>query len=122
MWAAQHCSMLFSSGQNRLCVFCCVHYEPQCIHCYCYQLHVNNSDYVRVVGLFATFIYIVHGQRLGMFMYVLNILDENYNEKQIQLLYYAKRRYESGCIMGCMLDRYHGIVIASWDACSNVDR
>ena len=25
MWAAQHCSMLFSSGQNRLCVFCCVH-------------------------------------------------------------------------------------------------
>ena len=24
MWAPQHCSMLFSSGQNRLCVFCCV--------------------------------------------------------------------------------------------------
>ena len=24
MWAAKHCSMLFSSGQNRLCVFCCV--------------------------------------------------------------------------------------------------
>ena len=24
MWAAQHCSMLFSSGKNRLCVFCCV--------------------------------------------------------------------------------------------------
>ena len=24
MWAAQHCSILFSSGQNRLCVFCCV--------------------------------------------------------------------------------------------------
>ena len=26
MWAAQHCSMQFSSGQNRLCVFCCVQY------------------------------------------------------------------------------------------------
>ena len=25
MWAAKHCSVLFSSGQNRLCVFCCVH-------------------------------------------------------------------------------------------------
>ena len=24
MWAAKHCSMQFSSGQNRLCVFCCV--------------------------------------------------------------------------------------------------
>ena len=24
MWPAKHCSMLFSSGQNRLCVFCCV--------------------------------------------------------------------------------------------------
>ena len=27
MWAAKHCSMLFSSGQNRLCVFCCVGLE-----------------------------------------------------------------------------------------------
>ena len=24
MWAAKHCSMLFSSGQNRLFIFCCV--------------------------------------------------------------------------------------------------
>ena len=24
MWAAQHCSVLFSSGQNSLCVFRCV--------------------------------------------------------------------------------------------------
>ena len=24
MWAAQHCSSQFSSGENRLCVFCCV--------------------------------------------------------------------------------------------------
>ena len=24
MWAAQHCSMLFSSALNRVCIFCCV--------------------------------------------------------------------------------------------------
>ena len=24
MWAAKHCSILFSSAQNRLCNFCCV--------------------------------------------------------------------------------------------------
>ena len=24
MWAAQHCSRLFSTALNRLCVFCCV--------------------------------------------------------------------------------------------------
>ena len=36
MWAAKHCSMLFLSGQNRLCVFCCVsgkiHTENNVLH------------------------------------------------------------------------------------------
>ena len=32
MWAAQHCWILFSSGQNRLCVFCCV-VETHCTSC-----------------------------------------------------------------------------------------
>ena len=47
MWAAKHCSMLFSSGQNRLCVFCCVDGEkPVLIQIKCKDDNIESIDHL----------------------------------------------------------------------------
>ena len=43
MWAAQHCSILFSSGQNRLCVFCCI-----CTEAKHKILHFTSNKIIRI--------------------------------------------------------------------------